>query len=46
MQAIRKSIIAGHFPKFVQEFMSRLHPSGNYEQWVIDALASVHIYLK
>lgn len=46
MRGIRQSILERRFPEFVQEFMERLHPEGNYEPWAVNALASVGIQLK
>lgn len=45
MRSIRESITADQFPVFVQEFMSRLYPSGQYDSWVVDALEAVNIHL-
>ena len=45
MRSIRQSIVAGEFPKFVNDFMTTMFPTGNYPLWVIESLASVNIHL-
>lgn len=45
MRSIRQSILEKRFVEFVEEFMSRQYPAGDYDQWVVDALASVNISL-
>ena len=39
----RTAIIEDRFPVWVREFMHMQHPDGQYEQWALDALASVGI---
>jgi queuine tRNA-ribosyltransferase len=46
MRNIRQSIVEQRFPQFVQEFMNLRFPDGNYDQWAVNALASVNIALK
>ena len=46
MRNIRQSILENRFAEFVVEFMGRQFPSGDYEQWIVDALESVNIRLK
>lgn len=45
MREIRESISAGWFPRFVQNFMKKMFPNEDYEDWIVDALESVNIYL-
>lgn len=42
---MRQSILKNRFADFVVEFMNRIYPSGDYDGWVVDALASVNITL-
>lgn len=46
MKNIRQSILENRFADFVRDFMSRQYPSGDYDKWVVDALASVNISLR
>ena len=46
MRDLRQSILEKRFPEFVQLFMERRFPSGDYDPWVVDALASVNLDLK
>jgi queuine/archaeosine tRNA-ribosyltransferase len=46
MRDLRKSILEERFPEFVQDFMTRMHPQQDYEQWAVSALSSVGIHLK
>ena len=46
MRNIRESILQNRFPEFVQDFMSRLYPAGDYDEWAVEALASVNITLR
>lgn len=46
MRDVRGSIAEGRFVEFVQEFMLQQYPSGDYDQWIVDALESVNIALK
>ena len=45
MRNVRQSILENRFEEFVLEFMSQQYPTGEYDQWVVDALASVNITL-
>ena len=45
MKELRKSILDQRFPQFIQEFMDMQCPEGNYEPWVVNALASVDVHL-
>ena len=45
MKGLRTSIIDGQFPEFVKDFMLKLYPNHDYEQWIVDALGSVNIHL-
>ena len=45
MRELRRSILDGKFPEFVLEFMARMYPHRDYEQWAVNALASVGIHL-
>jgi queuine tRNA-ribosyltransferase len=45
MQSIRESILENRFAAFVVEFMCRIYPNGDYDEWVVEALASVNIAL-
>lgn len=45
MRNIRQSILENRFADFVVEFMSRRYPAGDYDEWVVEALASVNITL-
>jgi tRNA-guanine family transglycosylase len=40
MRDLRKSILEERFPEFVQDFMTRMHPQQDYEQWAVSALSS------
>ena len=46
MRDLRRSILEQRFPEFVQQFMLRMHPKRDYEQWAMNALASVGIHLR
>lgn len=46
MRGLRQSIVEQRFPQFVQEFMNLQFPDGNYDQWAVNALASVDIVLE
>lgn len=46
MRNIRQSILENRFEEFVRDFMSRQYPLGDYDEWVVDALASVNISLR
>lgn len=46
MRDLRQSILEKRFPEFVQLFMEQRFPSGNYDPWIVDALASVNLHLK
>lgn len=45
MREIRESIKAQKFPEYVKEYMKDAYTDGNYPQWTIDALKTVHINL-
>jgi queuine tRNA-ribosyltransferase len=45
LRDIRDNISKGSFPQFVRSFMSKMFPNGDYEDWIVDALASVNIFL-
>ena len=45
MRAIRESVSSSQFPQFVRKFLNKAFPDGDYEQWIVDALASVNINL-
>lgn len=45
MRELRQSILEGKFPLFVQDFIQKMFPDGQYEQWIVDALQSVNISL-
>ena len=45
MRNLRQSILEKRFVEFVREFMSEMYPERNYDQWIVDALASVNISL-
>ena len=46
MRSLRTSVVEGNFPEFVRGFMSRMHPGGHYDEWAVNALASVNISLQ
>jgi queuine tRNA-ribosyltransferase len=46
MRELRESILERRFPDFVRDFMARMYPKKDYEQWVVNALNSVGIYLR
>lgn len=46
MRNLRASIVKGAFPEFVRQFMARVYPQGDYEEWAVNALASVNIDLR
>ncbi len=46
MRDLRSSITENRFVEFVQDFMACQYHTGQYDQWVVDALASVNISLK
>lgn len=46
MRDLRQSIAEQRFPQFVQAFMEKQFPSGCYEPWIVNALASVNVKLK
>ena len=45
MRDIRESIKKDKFPEFVCSFMSRMYPDRTFPDWVVEALASVNIFL-
>lgn len=46
MRNIRESILENRFVQFVQDFMRAQYPDGDYEEWAVEALASVGIRLE
>ena len=46
MRALRQSILQEQFPAFVQQFMDRMYPSGEFPKWAVEALSSVGIHLQ
>lgn len=46
MRSVRRSILDKSFPTFVQEFMTRIYPKKDYDEWAVNALASVGIHLR
>lgn len=45
MRDIRESIKKDKFPEFVCSFMNRMYPDRTFPDWVVEALASVNIFL-
>ena len=45
MRDIRESIKKDNFPEFVCSFMNRMYPDRTFPDWVLEALASVNIFL-
>ncbi len=39
------SIIEGHFEEYVQQFMKRYFPKGDYPTWCVEALQVAGIHL-
>lgn len=46
MRDLRQSILENRFVEFVREMMRQQYPTGDYDQWVVDALESVNISLR
>lgn len=45
MRDIRESIKKDKFPEFVCSFMNTVYPDRSFPDWVVEALASVNIFL-
>ncbi|XP_077326395.1 queuine tRNA-ribosyltransferase catalytic subunit 1 isoform X1 [Lithobates pipiens] len=47
MRSVRESILKGHFPQFIQDFMKIMYGTKDkYPKWAVDALETVNITLK
>ncbi|PIO36894.1 hypothetical protein AB205_0049510 [Aquarana catesbeiana] len=46
MRSVRESILKGHFPQFIQDFMKIMYGTKDkYPKWAVDALETVNITL-